>query len=89
MDVSEQALEGLIEKLNTIIAELTAMADGISNFSSVTREWNDEVGSDLNMEMQRIANLVEDPVQTLQKCIKKLEAVLGVIHEYNSLRRNA
>lgn len=82
MNVSMEALEELKSALEDSANQIESMSRGISDFSKITLEWHDEVGADVNMEMQRIANTAEEPVETLRVCAKKIQAIIDIIKEY-------
>ena len=73
----KSGLNGTISELRGASAKIRAVgSDG----------WNDEHGEKYRALMQRIARLVESPIDTLQAAQPKLEKLAQSLDSYNSVK---
>ena len=70
--------------LNATVSEIRAAA---AKIRAVSRsEWNDEQGQQFAALMQKIAQLVESPIETLQAAQPKLEKLAQSLDAYKRVK---
>ena len=83
---SADTIRAMEEQLKRSIREIEEISRSIKSALSLTQNWNDSQSQSFNELMQKIADLSEEPLQTLEDAIPQMENLARALDDYNGVR---
>lgn len=83
---SAETIREMKKEIQKTIGDLQKIAKGIRSGMAATGSWDDAQAAQFNMLMQQIARLSEQPIETLNASLPKLEKLAQSLDQYNRVK---
>ena len=86
---SPETIRDMKKQISSTINDIRRISSGIRTGISDTEKWDDTQAAQFNMIMQRVARLTEQPIETLNAALPKLEKLALSLEQYNQVKFNS
>lgn len=86
---SPETIRDMKKQISSTINDIRRISSGIRTGISATEKWDDTQAAQFNMIMQRVARLTEQPIETLNAALPKLEKLALSLEQYNQVKFNS
>ncbi len=83
---SPETIRDMKKEITSTITDIRKISSGIRTGISATDKWDDSQAAQFNMIMQKVARLTEQPIDTLNAALPKLEKLAQSLDQYNRVK---
>ena len=85
IDASSEKIRDMKGTLQITVSEIENIQSNLIRVIGATAEWDDEQGNEYHRLMEKIAQLTNEPKETLEQEIPKLERLGQILDQYNQI----